>query len=174
MEIKILTKNDSELYFPEILEMLKRADGEFVPPLSSRSSTTQSSLVGNASTPEGILLYFEEMKKQRLAVALENGELVAFMSYRENYLTDTVTEVPNVYLSTLIVKPEGRGKGLTQIMYGELFKAYPDRCVYTRTWSTNVAHTKILSRLGFDILKVIENDRGEGIDTVYFVKRGVK
>ena len=132
MEIKILTKNDSELYFPEILEMLKRADGEFVPPLSSRSSTTQSSLVGNASTPEGILLYFEEMKKQRLAVALENGELMAFMSYRENYLTDTVTEVPNVYLSTLIVKPEGRGKGLTQIMYGELFKAYPDRCVYTR------------------------------------------
>jgi len=96
---------------------------------------------------------------------------VAFMSFKENYVTDVVTETPNVYLSTLIVAPEGRGAGLTQKMYEKLFSLYPECCVFTRTWSTNAAHTKILSRLNFEVLKTVKNDRGEGIDTVYFIHR---
>lgn len=46
MEIKILTKIEQDKYDNEILDMLTKGDTEFVPPLSARSSTTQSDLTG--------------------------------------------------------------------------------------------------------------------------------
>ena len=56
-------------------------------------------------------------------------------------------------------------------MYAHLFDdIFPDRSIFTRTWSTNAAHIKILDKFNFEIIKCIENDRGDGIDTVYFAK----
>ena len=55
-------------------------------------------------------------------------------------------------------------------MYASLFEEYKDVNIFTRTWSTNMAHIKILSKFDFEKMSVIENDRGEGIDKVYFKK----
>jgi hypothetical protein len=38
----------------------------------------------------------------------------------------------------------------------------------TRTWSTNASHLDLLDELGFDLIKRVEDDRGDGIDTVYY------
>ena len=66
---------------------------------------------------------------------------------------------------------EARGKGLTQKMYDFLFNnLYANSNIFTRTWSTNFAHLKILTKFGFELIKTIPNDRGENIDTVYFAK----
>ena len=78
--------------------------------------------------------------------------------------------MPNIYISTLLVTPCGRGQGLTRKMYEFLFNEYKNANVFTRTWSTNEAHIKILLGFGFETIKVLENDRGNGIDTVYFKK----
>ena len=173
MEIRILAEEEKSKYYDEILKMLYNGDEEFVPPLSARSSTTQKDLSKTEKTDDGILKYFEEMKKQKIMIAEENDVLLAFVSYRENYVNNEIKEedTPNIYLSTLIVKPEGRGKRLTQTMYDILFKTYEKVNIFTRTWSTNAAHIRILSKFSFDTLCTLENDRGAGIDTVYFVKR---
>ena len=77
--------------------------------------------------------------------------------------------LPNIYLSTLMLKSEARGKHLTQKMYDYLFNnLYADRSIFTRTWSTNGAHLRILEKFDFKLIKTIPNDRGVGIDTVYF------
>lgn len=55
-------------------------------------------------------------------------------------------------------------------MYAYLFSAYKNANIFTRTWSTNFAHIKILQAFGFETVKVLKNDRGSGIDTVYFKK----
>ena len=55
-------------------------------------------------------------------------------------------------------------------MYETLFKKYENVDIFTRTWSTNEAHIKILMKFDFEIMSVLKNDRGEGIDTVYFKK----
>lgn len=173
MDIKILSQEEQIKYYDEILEMLIAGDDDFVPPLSTRSSTTQKDLTSGKKSREGILNYFEEMKKQRFAVALENDNLLAFVSYKENYTNNEITtgHLPNIYLSTLISKPEARGKRLTQLLYGTLFDHYKDCNILTRTWSTNGAHIHILSKFNFETLCTLKNDRGEGIDTVYFLKR---
>ena len=173
MEIKILTDKEKEMVFDQILDMLVAADNDFIPPLSSRTSTTQSNLTGGEKCPDGVKNYFEEMKPQMLLTVSENGKVLGFMSYKENYVNGPIKEedTPNIYLSTMIVRSECRGRGISTAIYGHLTEKYSDRNIFTRTWATNASHTKTLSRYGFETLCVLPNDRGEGIDTVYFVKR---
>ena len=170
MTVRILEQGRQKQYEEALYELLKAGDREFVPPLSSRDSTTQAELSAAEESREGIRSYFEEMMTQRFLIAEEEERLLGFVSFKENYHCGPVTALPNIYISTLLVHPAGRGKGLTRRMYTELFKAYENVTVFTRTWSTNAAHIKILEGFGFEAVHVIKNHRGEGIDTVYFRK----
>lgn len=173
MEIKITDRQEQSRYYDEILKLLSASDEEFVPPLSARCSTTQKDLSQKEKTGQGVLQYFENMKEQRIMVATEADKLLAFVSFREDYTNEEISEkdFPNIYISTLIVSPEGRGKRLAQSMYKVLFEKYKSANIFTRTWSANTAHIAILSKLQFETLKVLKDHRGKGIDTVYFVKR---
>ena len=169
MEIYILDQQTQARIYPEAYEMLAAADREFIPPLSSRVSSTQKDLSA-AAAGENISRYFEQLKQQRFAAAFEGDTLIAFVSYIENYCCDVIPpeKCPNIYLSTLVVSPKARGKGVTKALYGRLFAEYKAFNIFTRTWSTNLAHIKILQGYGFETIKVLKNDRGNGIDTVYF------
>lgn len=170
MDCFILSDNQKESYYEKIQKMLIESDKEFVPPLSARFSTTQTFLSSAPENTDGILAYFNEMKKQKFVVACDKGELCGFVSYIENYESSTVNELPNIYISTVIVDRHSRGKALTSAMYKKLFEEYGN-AAFTRTWSTNNAHIKILSALGFEVFKILKDDRGEGIDTIYFKRR---
>ena len=50
MEIRILDKTEQQNIYTDAYTMLAAADDEFVPPLSSRSSSTQRDLSGNEKT----------------------------------------------------------------------------------------------------------------------------
>ncbi len=171
MEIKLLNPQEHQGVSNQILEILTMANEEFVPPLSSRASTTQQDLLGN-DKGDGVQLYFEEMKKQRLLIAYNKEQVLAFVSYKENFVNDEIgnTTLPNIYITTLVVRPEFRGKGLTKAMYKWLFSFYKNANIFTRTWSTNLPHIRILSQFGFHPFRVLKNHRGQGVDTVYFQK----
>lgn len=174
MRFELLSPEQKSLYREELLGMMRFSDNDFVPPLSARSSTTQKDLSGSQAVENGIELYYSQMEQQQILCVFEEETLLGFVSYRENYTSEQIGKdtFPNIYLSTLIVKPEARGKGLTRKMYEYLFwERYCDRNIFTRTWSTNFAHIKILDGFGFDLIQRIKNDRGEGIDTVYFRKK---
>ena len=171
MNFKILTEQDKIAYKQTILDAMKESDKDFVPPLSARSSTTQKCLVGGNSSEQGLLSYCNEMLSQIVLGAFEEDNLIGFVSFKENYTNDVIfdCDCPNIYLSTLILKKEARGKHLTQRMYDYLFNTlYADRSIFTRTWSTNGAHLRILEKFNFALIKTIKDDRGTGIDTVYF------
>lgn len=76
--------------------------------------------------------------------------------------------MPNVYISTLIVHPDMRRRGIANKLYARMLKKHSTRYIFTRTWSTNMGHIRILSTLKFYEHLRLEDDRGEGIDTVYF------
>ena len=109
--------------------------------------------------------------QQILGVFLEE-KLVGFVSYIEDRVTDVFDVLPNIYISTLVLQPETRGMGITKKLYHHLFnEMYPTHSIYTRTWSTNITHIKILQGFDFAELKRIPNDRGAGVDTVYYCKK---
>lgn len=160
-----------EKYRKDIEDIMSLCDSDFVPPLSKRSGTTQSDLSGGKTSGGGIGAYCSEMMKQEVLAAVSESRLLGFVSYRENMVSAEIGEgtLPNIYVSTLLLHPESRGMRLTARMYDYIFNTlYPERSIFTRTWSTNLAHIKILSGFDFCEMKRIENDRGAGIDTVYY------
>ena len=171
MNICILQKENQHKIYDKAYDLLVAADNEFVPPLSSRNSSTQRDF-SNAVQGDSITQYFEQLKNQRFAAVFEEGALIAFVSFKENYTCSEISpdELPNIYLSTLVVSPKARGKGVATALYQKLFTEYEQVNIFTRTWSTNFAHIKILSKYGFEVIKVLNDDRGVGIDTIYFKK----
>lgn len=172
MEFHILNDSEKSQYRAELLEILTINDKNFIPPLSQRSSTTQANLNGDAKKAD-IAPYFNKMMEQNILAMFVDDKLFGFVSYIDNYVSAVVGAEthPNIYLSTLALRPETRGMGATKKAYTHLFfDLYPHCNVYTRTWSTNGPHIHILDGFGFGELKRIPNDRGEGIDTVYFYK----
>ena len=171
MEFVILTDEQKEAYREDIFQLLKRSDREFVPPFSQRQSTTQGNLKELAENPAdgSVRQYHEQLMRQEILAAVEEDRLLGLVSFLVNTETDRIRENPNLYISTLVLHPEARGKNLTCQMYEDLFfRRYKDHSIFTRTWSTNMAHIKILSKFHFAEMDRIPNDRGEGIDTVYF------
>ena len=171
MKFALLTESQKQQYKADLLEILTQNDTAFVPPLSSRTGTTQTAFE-NKTNPAGVVDYLNQMLTQQILGVFLEKKLVGFVSYMEDRITPEFSMLPNLYISTLVLQPETRGMGITKKLYEHLFyELYPESSIYTRTWSTNIAHIKILQSFGFAELKRIPNDRGMGIDTVYYAKQ---
>ncbi|NLP37885.1 MAG: GNAT family N-acetyltransferase [Firmicutes bacterium] len=170
---------DNKTYLKQIWDLLRKYNNEFIPPLSVRKHTDQAvlkELEVNESEPKA---YYEELKKQAFILCIgEEDKVLGFMSLKENYkikeLQALIGNKRNSYVSTVIVDQESRGEGIAAGMYEYLENSLPEErtpdVISTRTWSTNDSHIKILKRRGFSEALRIHNDRGSGIDTVYYYK----
>ena len=170
MKIKYFERVTKEAYLADIMELLSLCDQEFIPPLSARSSTIQSNLGPQGGKREGPVAYFENIQHQPAFLAVDDGRVVGFMSLKKNYVCEEIppSHSPNVYVTTVIVHPHYRRHGITNGFYHHLFKKFGSGNVFTRTWSTNLSHIRILSSLKFYEHCRLEDDRGPGIDTIYY------
>lgn len=163
-------KSIPQKYSEDIRELLKEADREFVPPLSSRIGTTQNTFGSSGEATDDIEPYFRNIKKQWAIIAVANGKVLGFMSLIPNHNIPNISESfeRNIYLSTIIVKKEFRKSGIAEKLYDALLSRFNDRRIFTRTWSLNTGHLHLLDKKDFYEILNEENGRGEGIDTVYY------
>lgn len=159
----------------EILELLQLSDQEFIPPLSSRSSTCQTDMIHGVHA--GIYEYYQSLLQQKFLLCRTGEELSGLFSFRYGFIPEILTQqtgtIPEqIYITTIIVKKSYRRHGIAKEFYHELIKLYPNAFISTRTWNLNHKHINLLKELHFHGPIVIPNDRGQGIDTVYFY-RGV-
>ena len=174
IEICVANKHAKNSWRSEVYYLLSNADKEFLPPLSARNSTSQKELKTRKFLEDGVENYFQEMWAQEFLLATvgaKEKQLAGFMSYKNGYeVSLSGGSIKSWNVSTVVVAPEFRGQGITTRFYTELQKRakiakYP---IVTRTWSTNHAHLKILHQLGFKMVMRLPDDRGEGIDTLYY------
>ena len=174
MEFVLLSDEQKQLLRPQLLDIMTLCDKDFVPPLSARQSTSDQSFCAETVSKNGVLAYLEDMLRAQILAAIEGDKLLGFVAFKRDVTSEIIgaETLPNLYICTLMLSASARGKGLASQMYAHLFDTlYPGVDLYTRTWSTNAAHLKILTHFGFSLIKRIENDRGEGIDTVYYGKK---
>ena len=153
-------------------------DYEFVPPLSYRKSTTSSfgAEMIDHNQPEE---YLAGLLGQEIIVSRKkrDNQIIGFMSYKPNHTVEIKNKESIIcyYITTIGVTKGWRGHGVANHFYRnieEIVKGQTEsNFVATRTWSTNKTHIKILTSLGYENILTIENDRGNGIHTVYFAKR---
>jgi aspartate/glutamate racemase len=179
---ELLKENtDKKWMEQELRNILYEIDYEFIPPLSYRNSTTFSFGVNTTdhNKPED---YLKNVLNQAMILSKKKSDhqIVGFMSYIPNYSIE-LKHKENIichYITTLGVTKGWRGHGITNQFYkmiedivkGQTTSSF----VATRTWSTNRTHIKILMDLDYENVLTIENDRGNGIHTVYFAKKIIR
>ena len=178
IEIKLLNEEEKEQVKNELWNILCEINYEFVPPLSSRDSTT---IDFNTMTNTNIIemdkpqKYFDEVIKQEIIISRKksDNQVIGFMSFRPNY-TITIENESIVchYISTLGVLKSERGQGIANQFYKkieEIATMQNAKIIATRTWGFNKTHINLLLNSKYKS-HVIKNDRGPGIDTVYLTK----
>ncbi len=167
MKIKFFKSIKKDLQVnQQVLALMKKHDKDFVPPLSHRGSTTQGNL---DHLPEGnIENYFNEMLEQEFFIAFNEKQVVGFMTFRKNFVSPVIKDANNIYISTIIVDEDYRGRGITKDFYRLCLHKYKQKHIFTRTWSQNMSHIGLLAGIHFTEFHRIPDDRGKGIDTVYY------
>jgi ribosomal protein S18 acetylase RimI-like enzyme len=162
---------DATDYRAEVRDLLALTDAEFHPPLSVRDGPTQTADLDGARD-SSIEAYVDSMIGQQFLLVLDGATLAGVQSFRTGYDADALgVHTPATYASTLVVHPDYRRAGHARRLYRRLLTdpvGAGDPYVATRTWSTNDAHLSLLDELGFECVATLEDDRGEGIDTVYY------
>ena len=188
MEIKYINPSNlakQENYINDILDILTECDKEFIPSLSSRSSTEQTDFITieNKNINNKPLKYLNKVVEQNNILVIDNGTIIAFMSFIHNYKSeffnnDNFQDINN-YISTICVRKNFRNQGIAEILYeyieNNLPKDIKSQYVSTRTWSTNIPHISLLKKRNYEITHISKDDRalpnGDKIDTFYFGKR---
>lgn len=158
-----------------IQRLLADADESFVPPLTGteRTAVSRSADEGGATDIEG---YVDRCVSRPMIGAFDDGDLVGFGSFEEIESADALEGyTPTNHVEILIVDERYRDRGIGTRLYRSLLDDLPPSVarphVSTKTWSTNRAHVAILERLGFACVERIPDDRGPGVDTVYYARR---
>lgn len=175
--IKFIGVPDRENEKKEIWQLLLACDRDFIPPLSQRVSSTQKKWNKELRSDfsEGPREYFDELMGQQFLILRKNQKLIGFLTFKHH--EDSV-EVPGClvtnYITTLCIDPAYRGMGLAEQLYSFMEQKLPKEmeapCLSLRTWSTNYAQLHLLKKRGYVSYKRLLNDRGKGIDTIYFYK----
>ena len=160
---------------PAIRRLLADADDSFVPPLTGteRTAVSRSADEGTATDLEG---YVDRCVSRPMVGAFDDGDLVGFGSFEEISSADALEGyTPTHHVELLIVDERVRDRGIGTRLYRSLLDDLPPSVaqphVSTKTWSTNHAHIAILERLAFSCVERIPDDRGPGVDTVYYARR---
>jgi ribosomal protein S18 acetylase RimI-like enzyme len=160
-----LEQRSLELFVEEV-------SGEFVPPLSARSSTTQAVLAsasGSASSS-----YFDELLMQHCLLLIECDRLQGFLFFRTFHRDTRLPQIGIcIYVSTISVRPAARGRGLARLLYQRLLRL-PETLpawILLRTRSTNTHHLQLLDTLGFKHLLTVPSDRDRGVDSIYLGRK---
>jgi len=179
VKIEFYESLTDEQLLAEIWEILCECDHDFVPHLSARESSYQSSFQDEESKNVLPQTYYEVMIKQHFLMAIDEQtrKLAGFMTFKSNYDCEELKHAsPSNYITTICIKKDYRNKGITRQFYQMIESdLIPEnvRMPYlsTRTWSLNLSHLHLLDSFGFTLAMRLPNHRGPGIDTVYYSKK---
>jgi len=175
-KMNIILKNKiNEMQINEIRALLKFCDNEFIPSLSSRSSTHQTSFT-QENKQNCIDTYVNELISQIVLLVYEDSKFAGFLSFINGFSYEEIPDIASSnYITTICISHEHRNQRILNALYEFLIHKLPQKlvCPYisTRTWSTNIFHIRVLKKLDFGEVFRLSNHRGIGIDTVYYAKK---
>lgn len=159
----LITAEEKNRYMKGIISLIKKADKEFVPPLSARDKNSDTELKDCSNN--NINDYVESIISNNFIVVInERNKVIGFLSFYPRRVYD----IECSYISTIITDAKYRNQGAAKMLYSriELLSNLP---IVVRTWSTNEAHIALLNNMGYNYLEIKKDDRGKGIDTIYFI-----
>lgn len=133
----------------QIKKLLIINNREFIPPLSTRYK----------NGIDGYLDYV--IDSSAILVKDIRGNVIGWLTYK--------VDEEELYIKSIMVAKKYRRHGIGTKLYNMILEVN-NRKIRIKTWSTNYGQIHILEKLGFEVERVIKNDRGNNIDTIYYVK----
>lgn len=151
----------------QLLALTRRCDGDFVPLCPGATGSVRSSATSALRPGRTSRSYVDSLLElAHLVVLVQDERLVSYCAY---YWPWMWRGTEHVYVSTAVVAPSHRGRGLStrtgrRVVARALRRRVP---LLAKTWSTNQASMGALARWG-RVDKIVRDERGAGIDTVYW------
>lgn len=162
----------------EIEKFLEEVDEDFIPFLSVRSPDDIEFKIKDKKEKRSIRYYLDGLISSGYEFFLlrrRNKELIGLLAYKIRN-TSVYKAGKSLYISTIAISKFYRGLGLSYKLYDEVMKIGQEmkmrgeiEYIETRTWSTNERVKKVLKKLGFRCVEIVENHRGEGVHTEYYI-----
>jgi ribosomal protein S18 acetylase RimI-like enzyme len=153
----------------DLWNVLQLTDRDFVPKLSAREPTTLGELKPSKVVFQLPIEHLDFLLQLHVFIAISEGKAVGFLSFLPGFRHEVVPSLTScVLIDTVAVIPSFRRKGIARDLYralfaSPLFQSYDDAVLHT--WSTNATHGVLIEELGFEKIRIIENERAPGIHT---------
>ncbi|MGO1368903.1 MAG: GNAT family N-acetyltransferase [Senegalia sp. (in: firmicutes)] len=158
--------NDIIPFKESIWNLLLLCNNDFFPPLTERENN-----------PNGPFKYFKSLfiDEAKFILALDKGKLVGFSIFFHNYYDDIISQyTPCNYVKLACIHPYYRGQKIASRFNRFIEEGLPFELslpfIVRRTWSSNFPQMSLLQNYGYNLFHSFENDRGIGVNTVYFSK----
>ncbi len=152
--------------YQQVKEFIELVDNEFCPPLSERGKGIPERIDSCLDRPESNYLVATLPEKKESGTY---NRFVGMIGYTQKWKKDD-----KAYINFLATHPEYRNLGISKKLCLKLedFLSNRDcRSVHVCTWSSNPAAMRFYRELGYHTYTVVLNDRGRGINTIYYKKR---
>ena len=139
----------------KIIDFIKQVDRDFYPPISKRKKIEEYVRDNIVESHYLLVVCDKERIVGSICVGLDKPER------------------GDGYIDWIAILSKYRRRGLAVRLIDNV-EAYLTKNnfdkVKVRTWSTNLAGVALYNKLGFSVDYLVKNERGEGIDSIYFVK----
>lgn len=160
----------------ELLQILQKVDSDFYPPLSARRSFDfwlnlfdNGSILyatdGSSGAVVGFLAYYPSLSGEIY------DKLMACVNIEPVTSVKTNVFYSGAYIHFIAVLPEYRGRGISSLLMDNLLSETKQKqidSIRVITWSTNHQSIRLYKKHGFKEIHRIPNERGKGIDSIYF------
>ncbi|WMW21416.1 GNAT family N-acetyltransferase [Methanolobus mangrovi] len=155
----------SEADYLQVRRFIELVDTDFYPPLSERGGGIPERVDAGLDTPKGNFLVAR--LKERDSSDHTDG-IVGMVGYTRNWKSDD-----SAYINFLATHPQHRNQGISRelcLRLEEFLGEQEIKRIYLCTWSSNPAAIKFYEKLGYYAYSVVLDDRGRGINTIYYKK----
>ena len=148
--------------YHRIHRFMKLVNDDFNPPLDEREINLQERIQNTLYKPDSGYLILESQTID------SNIFIIGLIGFDKFWMNEK-----DAYINFLAIHPEYRGLGLSSKLERELVsKLEKEGIQYINvcTWSTNKPVLNFYEKMNYQLNHVLKNDRGDGIDTIYYCK----
>lgn len=165
MDLEYSIKKTRKTDYLQVRRFIELVDTDFHPPLSERGGGIPERIDADLDTPKANYLVARSKENDSYD---HTDEILGMIGYTRYWKSDD-----SAYINFLATHPKHRNHGISRALclrLEEFLIKLDVKRMYLCTWSGNPAAIQFYDKLGYYAYSVVLDDRGRGMNTIYYKK----